>query len=232
MSIAGPRFAAAVLTLLSCAAAGACAATAAAPPPGTAPQPSGASQAPRTIVQPGAPGQPSRTVAAADAPLFAITHTAADVAFMQGMIGHHAQAVEMTELLKTRTESADMKLLAKRIEVSQTDEIRFMQRWLTSRGETVPGPHAHHAPGAKLMPGMLSPADMARLTAASGVAFDKLFLEYMIKHHQGALIMVDELFASDGAGQEGDIHAFASDVVADQQMEIDRMGGMLGGLSK
>jgi uncharacterized protein (DUF305 family) len=160
----------------------------------------------------------------------AITHTAADVAFMQGMIGHHAQAVEMTDLLETRTESADMKLLAKRIEVSQTDEIRFMERWLKSRGETVPGPHAHHAPGAKLMPGMLSPADMARLTAARGVEFDKLFLEYMIKHHMGALVMVDELFASDGAGQEGDIHAFASDVVADQQMEIDRMGSMLRGM--
>ena len=192
--------------------------------------PSGAP--PRTIVQPGAPGQPSRTIAAVDAPVYAIKHTAADVAFMQGMIGHHAQAVEMTDLLQTRTASADMKLLAKRIEVSQTDEIRFMERWLTSRKEPVPGPHAHHAPGAKLMPGMLSAADMARLTASRGVEFDKLFLEYMIKHHQGALVMVDELFASDGAGQEGDIHAFASDVVADQQMEIARMSGMLRELQK
>ena len=198
-------------------------------PPAQAP-----AQAPAAsrVVQPGAPGEPSRTVAAADAPVFAITHTPADVAFMQGMIGHHAQAVEMTDLLETRTTSDDMKLLALRIEVSQNDEIRFMQRWLASRGESVPvpGPHAHHAPGATLMPGMLSAADMARLTAARGVDFDKLFLEYMIRHHQGALVMVDELFASDGAGQEGDIHAFASDVVADQQMEIDRMSGMLRGM--
>src|SRR5688500_6576293 len=144
MSIAGSRLAAAVLTLVASAASGACRATAPAPAPATSPQPS---QPPRTIVQPGAPGQPSRTVAAADAPVPAIKHTAADVAFMQGMIGHHAQAVEMTDLLQTRTGSADMRLLAKRIEVSQTDEIRFMERWLKSRGETVPGPHAHHAPG-------------------------------------------------------------------------------------
>ncbi len=213
--------------MLAAAAGASCGATTPTPAPATAPQPA---QPPHTIVQPGAPGQPSRTVAAADAPVFVITHTPADVAFMQGMIGHHAQAVEMTDLLKTRTTSDDMKLLALRIEVSQNDEIRFMQRWLASRGEPVPGPHAHHAPGATLMPGMLSAADMARLTAARGVEFDKLFLEYMIRHHQGALVMVDELFASDGAGQEGDIHAFASDVVADQQMEIDRMSGMLRGM--
>lgn len=184
------------------------------------------------VVQPGAPGQASRTVDASAAPVPRIAHTAADVAFMQGMIGHHAQALEMTELLKTRSQNPDMKLLALRIEVSQTDEIRFMQRWLASRGEAVPGPHAHHAHGAKLMPGMLTPADMARLSAARGAEFDRLFLEYMIKHHDGALVMVDELFEADGAGQEADINAFASDIVADQKMEIDRMGGMLRELSK
>jgi uncharacterized protein (DUF305 family) len=145
----------------------------------------GAPQGPQTI-QPGAPGQASRTVASSAAPVPRIAHTAADVAFMQGMIGHHAQALEMTELLKTRSESADMKLLALRIEVSQSDEIRFMQRWLSTRGEAVPGPHAHHAHDAKLMPGMLTPADMARLTAAKGTEFDKLFLEYMIKHRDRA----------------------------------------------
>ena len=193
--------------------------------------PSGAGPQVR-VVQPGAPGQASRTVEASAAPVPRIAHTAADVAFMQGMIGHHAQALEMTELLKTRSDNPDMKLLALRIEVSQTDEIRFMQRWLASRGLPVPGPHAHHAHDAKLMPGMLTPADMARLTAARGAEFDRLFLEFMIKHHDGALVMVDELFAADGAGQEADINAFASDIVADQKMEIDRMGAMLRELSK
>ena len=154
-------------------------------------------------------------------------HTAADVAFMQGMIGHHAQAVEMTDLLKTRTHSDDMRKLAKRIEVSQTDEIRRMQEWLRSRGAPLPDPHAHHAPGAALMPGMLTPAEMAQLAAASGPEFDKLFLELMIKHHEGALIMVRQLFASPGAAQDSDIFAFASDVDADQRMEIQRMAAML-----
>lgn len=184
------------------------------------------------VVQPGAPGEASRTVAADAAPVPRITHTAADVAFMQGMIGHHAQALEMTELLKTRSTSPDMKLLALRIEVSQTDEIRFMQRWLASRGLPVPGPHAHHAHDAKLMPGMLTPAEMATLSAARGAEFDRLFLTFMIKHHDGALVMVDELFEADGAGQEADINAFASDIVADQKMEMDRMGAMLRELQK
>ena len=195
-----------------------------------APQPGEAPAAPR-IIQPGAPGEPSRSVAAADAPRARITHTAADVAFMKGMIGHHAQALEMTELLRTRTGSEQMKMLAMRIDVSQTDEIRFMQNWLRARGEEVPGPHAHHMPGGH-MPGMLTADEMARLAAARGPEFDRLFLEFMIRHHDGALVMVDELFATDGAGQEAEINAFASDVVADQQMEIDRMAGMLRELQK
>jgi uncharacterized protein (DUF305 family) len=143
------------------------------------------------------------------------------------MIGHHAQAIEMTALLSTRTASDEMRKLALRIEVSQADEIKMMQDWLKSRGAEVPGEHAHHAHGAKLMPGMLTPEEMARLAAATGVEFDRLFLEFMIKHHAGALIMVDELFASAGAGQDSEIFAFASDVDADQRMEIDRMGAML-----
>lgn len=151
---------------------------------------------------------------------------------MQGMIGHHAQALEMVSLLDTRTESADMKMLALRIKVSQQDEIRFMQRWLQDRGEAAPGEHAHHAHDFKRMPGMLSPDEMAKLTAAKGRAFDRLFLEYMIKHHDGALVMVNELFKKDGAGQEAEIHAFASDVIADQQMEIDRMIAMWKGMQK
>ena len=179
-------------------------------------------------MQPGEPGQSSRIVTSAEATnLSNVRHTAADVRFMQGMIGHHAQALEMTALLATRTESEDMRTLARRIELSQADEIKMMQEWLGDRGESLPDPHAHHRPGAHLMPGMLTAEEMARLADAKGAAFDELFLEYMIKHHAGALIMVEELFAQPGAGQESEIFAFASDVDADQRMEIDRMRAML-----
>jgi len=180
-------------------------------------------------VQPGAPGEPSREVAAGPA---ASTpgYAEADIRFMQGMIHHHAQALDMTALLSTRTEREDMKLLARRIDVSQTDEIKMMQTWLADRGAEVPDEHAHHQPGAPLMPGMLTADEMAELAAASGPEFDRLFLEFMITHHQGALTMVKELFASPGAGQESDIFAFASDVEADQSMEIERMGAMLAAL--
>jgi uncharacterized protein (DUF305 family) len=180
------------------------------------------------LTQPGAPGQSSRIVTSAEATnLVNVRHTAADVRFMQGMIGHHAQALEMTALLATRTESEEMRTLARRIELSQADEIKMMQEWLADRGESLPDPHAHHRPGAHLMPGMLTAEEMARLADAKGAAFDELFLEYMIKHHAGALIMVEELFAQAGAGQESEIFAFASDVDADQRMEIDRMRAML-----
>jgi uncharacterized protein (DUF305 family) len=204
------RFAAVVL---ACLAAG-CGATTAGPRP--------------PIVQPGAPGQSSRVVTVDSAvDLSRVQHTAADVRFMQGMIGHHAQAVEMTALLTSRTTSADMRLLARRIEVSQADEITMMQRWLEARGQDVPEAHAHHMAGATLMPGMLTQPEMDRLAGAKGAEFDRLFLEGMIKHHEGALAMVKELFATPGAGQESEIFAFASDVDADQRMEIDRMRGML-----
>lgn len=184
------------------------------------------------IVQPGAPGQSSKVVAAAKAAdLSHVQHTAADIKFMQGMIGHHAQAIEMANLLQGRSTSEDMKLLAKRIEVSQADEIKMMQEWLTHRGQALPDPHAHHTGGA-LMPGMLTAEEMGGLAAAKGVEFDRLFLQFMIKHHAGALQMVNELFASPGAGQEADIFAFASDVDADQRMEIDRMGAMLAMLKE
>jgi uncharacterized protein (DUF305 family) len=180
------------------------------------------------IVQPGAPGQESRVISATDAvDLSRVQFTDADVKFMQGMIGHHAQALEMAALLPSRTQREGMKLLAQRIEVSQADEIKMMQEWLKARGQEVPGPHAHHAHGATLMPGMLSPEQMARLTAAKGDEFDRLFLEFMIQHHAGALTMVKELLATPGAGQEAEVFAFASDVDADQRMEIDRMGAML-----
>jgi uncharacterized protein (DUF305 family) len=184
------------------------------------------------LVQPGAPGEPSRVISAGEATdLSRVGHTAADVRFMQGMIGHHAQALEMTALLATRTGSEDMRKLALRIEVSQADEIEMMQEWLAGRGQALPDPHAHHRGGA-LMPGMLTAAEMERLAAAKGPEFDRLFLELMIKHHDGALIMVKELFATPGAGQESEVFAFASDVEADQRMEIERMGAMLAMLKE
>ena len=183
------------------------------------------------IVQPGAPGEPTRTIGPNEAREAArLGHTAADVRFMQGMIGHHAQAVEMTDLVDSRTASAAMRKLAQRIQVSQADEIKMMERWLSTRGEEAPATHAHHAMdgmAATLMPGMLTPEEMARLSAATGREFDRLFLEGMIKHHEGALVMVKDLFASAGAGQDAEIFGFATDVDADQRMEIDRMRGML-----
>ena len=185
------------------------------------------------IVQPGAPGQASRVVEAEQArDLSKVQFTPADVKFMQGMIHHHAQAVDMTQLLATRTESDDMKKLALRIELSQVDEMKMMRRWLEVRGQEAPGEHAHHMPGAPMMPGMLSAEAMARLAAAKGREFDRLFLEGMIQHHAGALTMVQELFATPGAGQDSEIYAFASDVDADQRMEIDRMAAMLAAIKE
>jgi uncharacterized protein (DUF305 family) len=208
-------------------AAGAGCRTASAPAP-----PSGAGQS-APIIQPGAPGESSRVVPPekADA-LPRPGFTPADVKFMQGMIGHHAQAIEMTDLLRTRTNSEAMRKLALRIEVSQADEITMMQHWLEARGQEVPGPHAMHLHGATLMPGMLTPDEMNRLAEAKGTEFDRLFLEGMIKHHGGALTMVQDLFSTPGAGQDSEIFAFASDVDADQRMEIDRMDAMLKELQK
>jgi uncharacterized protein (DUF305 family) len=185
------------------------------------------------IVQPGAPGQAGHVVTAGTAAdLSRVQATAADVKFMQGMIHHHAQALEMTDLLAARTQSEDMKKLALRISLSQADEIKMMRHWLEVRGQEVPDEHAHHMPGAPMMPGMLTPEEMNRLAAVKGRDFDRLFLEGMIKHHAGALAMVQELFATPGAGQDSEMFAFASDVDADQRMEIDRMGAMLGELQK
>lgn len=188
---------------------------------------------PPVIIQPGAPGEASKVVPPeVSARSAVLPHTEADTKFMQGMIGHHQQALEMAALVYTNSNSEEMKLLAKRIEVSQLDEIQMMKEWLTARGEALPDEHAHHAGDHALMPGMLTQAEMKRLAAAKGVEFDRLFLEGMIKHHQGALTMVRELFASPGAGQDAEIFAFASDVDADQSMEIDRMAAMLAALKE
>jgi uncharacterized protein (DUF305 family) len=185
------------------------------------------------IVQPGAPGASSQVIGASKATdLSNVQFTGADVTFMQGMIGHHSQAVEMVALLKTRTNSHDMKMLGQRIDVSQQDEIKMMQGWLQARGQALPSPHAMHMHGATLMPGMLNEEEMARLAEAKGVEFDRLFLEGMIKHHGGAITMVQELFATPRAAQDTEIFGFASDVDADQRMEIDRMGAMLKELQK
>jgi len=214
------RFSRIVLTLFALASAAACRSAASGAPPAT------------QILQPGAPGQETKAIgvtAATD--LSKVQFTAADTKFMQGMLGHHAQAVEMVALIPSRTQNQYMKLLGQRIDVSQADEMNMMKGWLTARGQTIPGPHAHHEPGG-MMPGMLTPEEMTALAAAKGVEFDRLFLLGMIKHHMGAITMVDELFKTPGAGQDGEIYAFASDVDSDQRMEIDRMGAMLKELQK
>ena len=184
------------------------------------------------ILQPGAPGQDTRAIGVAAATdLSRVRFTPADAKFMQGMIGHHAQAVEMVALIPSRTQNPYMKMLGQRIDISQADEMNMMRTWLEVRGQAIPGPHAHHEPGG-MMPGMLTTEEMMALAAAKGVEFDKLFLMGMIKHHIGAITMVDELFKTPGAGQDGEIFAFASDVDSDQRMEIDRMGAMLKELQK
>lgn len=177
------------------------------------------------IVQPGAPGQDARAIDADEIarqpqPRF----TESDVAFMQGMIHHHAQALDMVELLKTRTQSGDMRKLALRIELSQRDEIQMMREWLADRGAAVPGEHAHHAPGAPLMPGMLTAEEMARLGAAKGPEFDRLFLEGMISHHRGAVDMAQTV-ARDGTDIR--VSELSADVVAGQAAEVQRMRELL-----
>ncbi len=185
------------------------------------------------IVQPGAPGESTRPVADEDvAPDPRPRFTRADVQFMQGMIAHHAQALEMTALVPERSENQGFRLLTQRIEITQKSEIEMMQHWLRKRGQDVPMAMAHdghkmEGHEAMMMPGMLTPDQMAELRAATGTAFEKLFLKYMIQHHEGALIMVDDLLASPGAGQETEIYRFASDVDVDQRMEIARMQNLL-----
>jgi uncharacterized protein (DUF305 family) len=199
--------------------------------PGAAP-PNG----PPPIVQPGAPGQATKVISAAAASdLSQVAFTDADVKFMQGMIGHHAQAIEMVELLKARSTSDDMKKLGLRIELSQEDEIKMMEHWLQARGQQPPdhmAMHNHAGMAMPMMPGMLSPEEMQRLAAATGAEFDRLFLQGMIKHHGGALTMVKDLLDTPGAAQESEVFAFVSDVEADQRMEIDRMGAMLANMKE
>jgi uncharacterized protein (DUF305 family) len=199
------------------------------------------------VVQPGAPGQPSKTLPTP-------THTPtqplgdADVSFMQGMIMHHSQAVEMVDLLRTRAQSKALRAFGEKIAISQTDEIKFMKKWLEDRGK--PTTMQHDMGGMAdikgmdmkgmdmkgmdmkmdampLMPGMLTPAQMDALAKAKGAAFDHLFLTGMIQHHTGALTMVQDLFNTPGAGQDAVLFDFATDVDNTQSAEIKIMQGML-----
>jgi uncharacterized protein (DUF305 family) len=192
---------------------------------------------PPVVVQPGAPGQPTRTLP----PTTRATlppRSAKDVEFMQGMIMHHAQAVEMTALIESHTENKELRLLGARISQSQSDEMKFMKRWLEIRGEPVTSPMPEmpgmHMPGHDmshhhmLMPGMLNAKQMDALRKAKGAEFDRLFLAGMIQHHQGALTMVKDLFDTAGAGQDAELFNFATDVDSGQRAEIRIMQIMSG----
>lgn len=177
---------------------------------------------------------PGSAAAIATSERTARAFTAGDVEFMSGMIPHHAQAIVMAGWAASHGARADIKLFAEKIVVSQRDEIHMMRGWLAERGQTVPDStatkHVMKMNGAvheMLMPGMLSDEEMAALDKARGSTFDRLFLTGMIRHHQGAINMVHELFSKSGAGQEQTVFRFASDVEADQQAEIQRMQIML-----
>ena len=164
-------------------------------------------------------------------------YTSADVHFVAGMIGHHAQAIQMAGWCGSHGASASLQVLCERIVVAQNDEIAFAQRWLREHGEYVPpvDPRGHMMQGMDhpmLMPGMLTPEQMQQLDQARSVQFDSLFLTFMIQHHQGAITMVQQLLAVPGAAQDGPIFRFASDVNVDQTTEINRMTLMLNALKR
>lgn len=190
------------------------------------------------VVQPGAPGQPTRTLPPSTRATLP-PRSPKDVEFMRGMIMHHAQAVEMTALIESRTENESLRLLGARISKSQSDEMSFMKRWLEARGEPISAPMpgmsgAHEMPDVDTsshrmhMPGMLTPKQMEALRKAKGAEFDRLFLTGMIQHHDGALVMVKALFDTAGAGQDAELFNFATDVDGGQRAEIKIMRTMLG----
>ena len=188
--------------------------------------------APSVVVQPGAPGEPSRTLPPSTHPT--VPHVSpADVAFMQGMIMHHSQAVEMTAMIPSRTKNMDVRSLGAKISSSQADEINFMKRWLVMRAEptsmAMPGMPEMDMSGQPMppMPGMLTAKQMEALRQAKGAEFDRLFLTGMIQHHNGALVMVKDLFDTPGAGQDADLFNFATDADNTQRAEIRIMQGML-----
>ena len=173
------------------------------------------------VVQPGAPGEPSRTVAPGATPA-RIKATAADIEFMQGMIHHHQQAVVMTDWVPERTSNRSLRVMARRMGISQQNEIDVMRNWLKANGID-PANHSHRH---TVMPGMLTTRQLERLKGASGSEFDELFLRYMTRHHRGALTMVQDLLAK-GGGAEAEIGAFTRHVDADQAIEIQRMQELL-----
>lgn len=179
------------------------------------------------IVKPGAPGQASKTLSAEEATKLArASYTPADVVFMQNMIVHHQQAVDMAKLVKERTNTEELKTIAGRIESSQADEITFMQIWLKERGEPLTDAmmkdHAHHT-----MKGMASPEALTALGAAKGTDFDKQFLTLMIAHHEGALDMVEELLDEDGTAADPVLFQFVGDIESEQKAEIGKMDKLL-----
>ncbi len=195
---------------------------------------------PPTIVQPGAPGHENKVLSADTIRVAPRELTDADIKFMQGMIMHHSQAVEMTALMPARTHNKRLLAFGKKISISQTDEIQFMRQWLADRGQAVPTDHdvmmhmgnmkgmEHMDMGSMpMMPGMLTPQQMKDLAKAKGPNFDHLFLTGMIQHHTGALIMVNDLFATPAAGQDGQLYDFATDVDNTQTAEIKIMQSML-----
>jgi uncharacterized protein (DUF305 family) len=196
------------------------------------------------IVQPGAPGQATRALSGDEASRIADNrYSADDVKFMQDMILHHAQAVEMADLVAERTNTQAVRDIAGRIDASQADEIAFMQGWLRERGQTAPNPagghamdhsqhggqdHSQHGAAAHAgMPGMATTEQMAAMAAASGPDFDRQFLERMIAHHEGAVKMVADLFARSGSAYDPVLFRFANDVTNEQQAEINRMTALL-----
>ena len=185
------------------------------------------------IVQPGAPGEAVKELSPEEAIAIANTsHSAADSQFMQDMIPHHHQAIEMAALVGDRTNRQELIDVAGRINASQDDEIKFMQDWLRERGEPVPEPTAHHAMHTThTMAGMATPEQMAELAAAEGAAFDRLFLTLMIAHHEGAVRMVEELLELPGSAYDAVLFEFTSDITNDQTAEIERMHALLIGLS-
>ena len=189
------------------------------------------------VVQLGAPGQPNRVltdqeIAELQRPA---TLSEADVRFVQSMIPHHAQALEMTGLVASRSDREDISQLSLRMEVSQRDEITLMEDWLRDRDQEIPGAgehgHSLSAEAGELMPGMLTDEEFAELEAASGTEFDQLFLQYMIRHHQGALQMVADLLASEDGGQAPEVNQLALHIDADQRIEISRMDQLLAQLA-
>jgi uncharacterized protein (DUF305 family) len=164
-------------------------------------------------------------------------YSQADIDFMSGMIPHHAQAVLIAGWAASHGARPDLRVLCERMVVAQRDEIEFMRNWLRDRGQQVPARDATHhrmkmngVEHDMLMPGMLSPEQLAELDRARGTEWDRLFLTFMIRHHEGAMKMVDDLFASYGAMQDDDVYTLASDIHADQEIEIERMEKLLASL--